>query len=238
MKKINAVNKTVLLISDIHLPYAHPDYLKFLKAVKKKYSPQIIINTGDEVDNHAISFHDSDSSLFNADLELEKAIEGLQDLKALFPKMDLCESNHGSLVYRRLKTCGIPIRTLLPLQQLYNVTEWNWHEEILLKTKHPLDTYICHGKSSLYNKLAKEQGCNAIQGHFHGKFEITWAKSTTIERYNMFVGCLIDYKSRAFAYGKNHMPKPILGVGYIDKLGMPYLIKMNLDDKGNWNGKV
>lgn len=32
----------------MHIPYHHPDTIKFLKAVKKKYKPTRVVNLGDE----------------------------------------------------------------------------------------------------------------------------------------------------------------------------------------------
>ena len=119
MKKINAINKTVLVISDTHIPYSHQDYIVFLEAIKKKYKPQIITHIGDEVDGHAISFHKNETSLFNADEELEKAIEEIENgLHRLFKKMYLIESNHGSLIFRRLKSEGLPLLYLKPLHKI------------------------------------------------------------------------------------------------------------------------
>ena len=132
---LNGKRKNILIISDTHIPYSHPDYILFLTAVKKKYKPHIIIHIGDELDYHAISFHDSDSSLMSADMELDKAIIELQEgLAKLFPKMYLLESNHGSLVYRKLKHHGIPIRVLKDLPELYETPTWSWHFEIVLDT--------------------------------------------------------------------------------------------------------
>ena len=53
----------VLLISDLHIPFHHPDSFGFLKALKKKYSPDFILNGGDETDCSAISFHDSNPDM-------------------------------------------------------------------------------------------------------------------------------------------------------------------------------
>jgi len=237
-KRINATNKSVLFISDTHIPYSHPDYIKFLKAIKKKYKPEIIIHGGDELDYHQISFHDSDSSLLSADMELDEAIIELQEgLHKLWPKMFLLESNHGSLVYRKTKHHGLPIRTIKPLHELYETPQWSWHHDILLTTSLG-DTYICHGKTSGYGKLCKEMMCNAIQFHFHGKFEITWHRSAMGTRYNMYCGCLVDEDSMAMAYARNNLPKPVLGVGFLDKRGMPHLIKMNLNKRGGWDEKL
>jgi hypothetical protein len=234
--KINATGKTVMIIPDLHEPYSHPDSHKFLKAVYDEYNPDIGICLGDEVDHHAISFHDSDSSLPSADAELDQAIIMLQEgLHRLFQKLYLLESNHGSLAFRKMKHHGLPIRMLKPLNELYETPLWEWHHDILLLTNlGPI--YICHGKAAAYGKLAKEMGCSAIQGHYHGKFEITWHRTATGSRFNCFSGCLVDEKSMAMAYGKNHLPKPILGCTIIDKNGIPKLIKMKLDLQGRWNG--
>lgn len=235
MKKINATGKKILLIPDTHIPYAHPDYIRFLKFLKKKHTPDLAIHMGDEIDNHAISFHDSDASLLNAGKELDDSIIELQEgLAKLFPKLLLLESNHGSLVFRRMKQAGIPIRVLKPLHELYGTPGWSWHHDILVKTKFG-NIYLCHGKSSAYGKLAKEMGCSAGQGHFHGKFEITWFHTATGSRFNLFVGCLIDLDSMAFAYGKNNLPNPILGAAFIDEHGLPFLEKMVVDKRNRWD---
>lgn len=238
MKTLNGKGKNVLIIPDQHFPYAHKDWYTFLESVKEKYldSKSIIINLGDETDGHAISFHKSDGDLFSAGHELEEAIKEVQHLEKLFPKMYLCDSNHGSLVFRRAKSDGVPLRYLKSLNEVYEVSnKWSWHEEIVVETKLG-PVYFCHGKSSTYGKLCKEMGMSSVQGHFHGKFEVTWHKTATFERFNMFCGCLIDRDSLAFAYGKNHMPKPILGCGILSKAGYPRLIKMHLNARGRWTG--
>ena len=45
--------KSVLVISDLHIPYHHPDAFKFLAALKKKYKPDLVVNIGDEIDQHS-----------------------------------------------------------------------------------------------------------------------------------------------------------------------------------------
>lgn len=240
MKLINARNRSVLIISDTHAPYIHKDAYKFLRAIKRELldDNSIILHSGDEVDNHAISMHPSDCDLMSAGDELKEACSYMQGLENIFERICFLDSNHGSLAIRRFKLHGIPLQYLKSLNQVYGVSKkWSWHEDIILETKIG-KVYLCHGKSSVYGKLAKEQGCSAIQGHYHGKFEITWHQSALSQRFNIFVGCLIDRESLAFAYGKNHIPKPILGVGMLTKEGYPKLVKMDLDAKGRWTGKL
>lgn len=237
--RLDATGRRVLIIPDLHIPYEHPDSYKFLKEIKRKFllPGDIIMNLGDEVDNHAISFHDSISELLSAGDELKVSIERIQGIKKLFPKMYLCDSNHGSLLFRRMKSHGVPVSVIKPLQEIYDTPKWEWHEDYVVKT-HLGDIYICHGKSSTYGKLCRETGLSSIQGHFHSKYEITWHETVSGTRFNMFVGCLADRSSLAFSYAKNNIPKFILGTAIIDERGHPFLVKMNLDDKGRWDGHL
>lgn len=237
MKKLDAKGKRVLIIPDTHEPFGHPDLIKFLSAVKSKYLDEddLVLHLGDEIDGHCISFHDSEPDLpFSPSSELEKAVEKIADLQEIFPKMYLCESNHGSLVYRRQKAAGLPRSVFKSYQEILGTPNWQWHEDYVLQTKMG-DIYVCHGKTSATGKLSKEMGTyGAIQGHFHGKFQVVWSTTVTGTRFDAFSGCLIDRSSLAFAYGKNHIPKPILGCLLISKAGYPKMIKMITTDEGRW----
>ena len=80
------MNKRILVISDMHIPFNHKDMYKFLEAVKKKYRPDRIVCIGDEVDKNAMSFHDSDPDLPSAGDELKKAIRKLKQFTSYFLK--------------------------------------------------------------------------------------------------------------------------------------------------------
>ncbi len=106
-------NKRVLVISDLHCPYQHVDALRFLAALHAKYDFDRVIGIGDELDFHAMSFHDSDPDLDSAGRELQKGREVLWELERMFPRMDLVDSNHGSMTYRRAKAGGVPRHLIL-----------------------------------------------------------------------------------------------------------------------------
>ena len=69
------MNNSVLVISDLHIPYHHQDAFEFLKALKKKYKPDLIVNIGDELDHHAISMHEHNPDLMSAGDELKQSKE-------------------------------------------------------------------------------------------------------------------------------------------------------------------
>lgn len=232
---IDCRGKSVLVISDIHFPYHHPDTLPFLTAIKRRLKPEIVTSVGDEADFHGINFHDHEAELFSAGHELDLTIDKLQELHKLWQKIYFCESNHGSMLLRRLKHAGIPIRVLRDLPELYGTPKWSWHENIVLKTKLG-EVLMTHGKGPALSK--QNGGRSTIQGHYHGKFEIVWSKGDLAEFFSMFTGCLVNYESLAMRYGRNFVQKPILGVGWISKSGIPKLIKMNLNKRGRWTGKL
>jgi len=93
-------NERILVISDLHFPFSHPDTITFLGAVKDKYKPDRVISIGDEIDAHAMSFHTHDPDLLSPSSELELAKKYLSVLYRLFPNVDVMESNHGSLITR------------------------------------------------------------------------------------------------------------------------------------------
>lgn len=242
MERINAKGKRVLFISDLHIPYNHTCSFLFLKSIKEKYldKKSIIINLGDLVDQHSLSFHQSDQELFSAGNELKKAIEIIHckdGLYETFKNVIEVDSNHSSLIYRRARAEGIPLDYIKSLAEVLETPTWRWVDDILLDTKLG-PVYVTHGKTSTYGKLCKEMMTSCIQGHYHSKFEITWHKGVNGERFNCLSGCLINERSLAFAYGRNHLPKPILGVTILSESGYPRLIKMNLNKKGRWDGKL
>lgn len=243
MFRINARGRRVLLIPDTHIPYHHVDAFRFVRAIWRKFvAPYkgLAVHLGDENDKHALSFHDSDPDLDSAGKELKmakKSIHCRRGLHETFPRLHLLESNHGSLHYRKAKAHGIPIAYIRTLQEILETPRWLWHHEILLKT-HLGEVYLCHGKVARYNAMAKDVGCSAIQGHFHGKFEVTWYQSAKGDRFNMFCGALINWEALAFAYARNNLPKPILGAGILDERGYPWPIKMDLDKNNRWTGKL
>jgi predicted phosphodiesterase len=80
-------NKRILVISDMHIPYHHPDSIEFLKEIKKEFKPDKIVCIGDLLDFHAISMHDHNPDLYSAGHELKEARKYIKELESVFPEM-------------------------------------------------------------------------------------------------------------------------------------------------------
>lgn len=229
--------QVILAIGDLHAPFMHQDAVRFLTAVKKKYNPTDIVFLGDEVDGHAISYHEHDPDLPSPGDELKQAILQLQPLYKLFPKAIILESNHGSLVYRKALTIGLPSAVLKGYREIVKApVGWIWKFDHIISTALG-DTYWHHGKASQHKKLSQNLAMSATQGHFHNEFYISYWSSPKALYWDMNVGCLVDKKSRAFAYGKNNLQKPILGCAVIID-GIPQLIPMVLNSASRWTNKL
>ncbi|WP_404647406.1 metallophosphoesterase [Raoultella ornithinolytica] len=232
--------RRILVIGDLHEPYTHPDAYDFLRTVRDEYCPDIVVQIGDETDGHAISFHDSSPELDSAGVELEKAKLGLERLHNLFPNLLLCDSNHGSLVYRRAKAHGLPVQFIKKYRDIlfpeHGAPGWSWGDAWDLNTPLGIVRFQHQVSGDLLLNAAHERKSMVI-GHFHGKLDIQYAASSTALYFGAHCGCLIDNKSLAFAYGKLSRSKPILGCMVITD-GCPQIIPMLLAENGRWTGRT
>lgn len=231
-------NKVILCVSDLHSPYMHPDTVAFLKAVKKKFKPTRVILSGDEADFAAISFHDHDPDLDSPGEELRKAIEGLKPLYKLFPKAEVLESNHGSLVIRKAIAGGLSRKFFKGPQEILQAPKgWSWHFDITTKLPDGTYCYFHHSKGANVKRNSQALGMSFVQGHHHESFEICYWGNPNALLFGMTVGCLVDTKSLALAYNKNNLRRPVIGVGIIID-SIPQLIPMKLNKNGRWVGKL
>tara|TARA_Y100001951_G_C11283247_1_gene266845 strand:- start:761 stop:1549 length:789 start_codon:yes stop_codon:yes gene_type:complete len=237
-------DEIILILSDLHIPYQHQDSILFLQAVKEHYNiddknpNHHIWNSGDEADFAGISYHEKEQSLDNQHTETLKARKIFQELEELFPNMILVHSNHGSMLYRRGKTAGIPNYMLRDYNEVLGVGKgWKWYADYKFKMNNGQWVFMTHGMKKNGLALAKEMGMCVIQGHYHTEFNITYTSNPMTLNWSMMVGCLIDDDSRAFAYNKVNSARVILGCGIIIN-GQPKLIPMVLEKGGRWNGQV
>ena len=232
------MNKSVLVISDLHIPYHHQDAFEFLKALKKKYKPDLIVNIGDELDQHAISMHEHNPDLMSAGDELRQSKKYVTDLEKIFPEMKIVHSNHSSLVYRRALKYGLPKDYLKSYNEFLGVGKgWEWVDDLTVTLSDGSRCFFTHGMAADVLKVAQQYGMNTVQGHYHTKFSIGYYSNPDALIWGMQVGCLINQKSMAFDYAKNFKSRFIVGCGMILD-GQPKLMPMVLDRNGRWNKKI
>ena len=231
------VHDYIIVIPDLHMPYHHQDAIEFIHSiVDVAPSDATVVNLGDEVDNHAISFHDADPNLDSAGAELVKSRKAIAELHRIVPSMLLCHSNHGSLHYRRAKAHGIPVEFLRTYREVLfpdgGGAEWEWAYSHTLKTALG-DVLFKHQCAGDPRNAAAHEGTNLVVGHNHGRFDLSYGASKQRLYWGATAGCLLDRESLAFAYGRECANKPILGAMIIVE-GVPFHIPMVLNEGGRW----
>lgn len=230
-------HRCILVISDFHAPYNHPDAVAFLRAIKKKYRPDKVVCIGDEIDGHAISFHEHNPDLPSAGDELKAAVKTLKKLYKMFPKCTVVESNHGSLVLRKAIAHGLPKAVLRSYNEILEAPRgWAWVDDTIVNTPTGL-VYFCHGKSAVAGGLAKLYGMSCVQGHYHERSQIHYISTPEKLMFDVHTGCLADDNSLALQYNKINPKRPIISVVIIVE-GVPQLIPMLLNRRGRWVGKL
>jgi|TARA_R100001530_G_scaffold13965_1_gene12748 predicted phosphodiesterase len=229
--------KSILVISDLHIPYHHKDSFAFLKAIKKEFKPDYIVNIGDLLDFHAINMHMHDPDLYSAGHELKASRRYIKELESIFPKMVEVDSNHSSLVYRRALKYGMSREFLKDYGEFLGTKKWKWIDDLTLTMSNGQRCFFTHGRSADILKVSQTMGMSAVQGHYHTKFVISWWANPDNLFFGMNVGCLINQKSLAMSYAKNFRTRFIVGCGIILG-GIPRLLPLVLDKKGDWIGKI
>lgn len=221
-------NSRILFISDMHIPYHHPNTIPFLKMLKERYNPTRVICLGDELDKHALSFHDSDPDLMSAGDELRAALPIIKQIEELFPVMDIIDSNHGSMVFRKSKAHGIPRHYLKSYNEVLQVGDgWQWVHDLTIDLPDGQKVYIHHGKSAEAIKTSQAMSMSHVCGHFHESFGVKYWANPNGLFFAMNSGCLIADDSYAFAYNNTNLKRPIIGTSLIID-GVPILEAMSL----------
>jgi len=227
----------VLAISDLQIPFEHPQALDFCKAVAKKYKVNVVVNIGDELDMHALSDYDHDPNGFSAGHELQESIKRLKKWYKAFPKTLVCTSNHTARPLRRAKKYGIPREYLKDYREFLQAPKgWKWAD------KFEIDGVVYeHGEGfSGRGGALKAAECNmqsTVIGHLHSHAGIQYSANKRHLIFGFNVGCLVNNNAYAFDYGKVLSTKPILGVGVIIN-GVPIYVPMVLGRNGKWSGKL
>ena len=216
MGKLRTSN--VLIIGDTHMPFEHPNYLEFVKEIQWKCKCKTVIHIGDLVDNHSISYHEVDPDGDSPKCEMNKADEHLADWFKAFPELRLTRGNHDCLVDRKGKTAGLPSRAFKPYRDIWNLPK-KWIDDFEFVIDNVLYKHSYGAGMYAHRSGAVSAGQPVVIGHTHSALGVEYVVTTKDCKFGMNVGCGIDRKKYAFAYGKDFKFKPILGCGVVTDNG-------------------
>lgn len=213
----------ILVIGDLHAPFTLPKYLKFCREQQEKYDCGTVIFIGDIIDNHYSSYHESDPDGYGAGEELDRAIDMIADWYHTFPKATVIIGNHDRLVYRKAYSSGVSKKWIREYKDVLNTSGWDFVENIEL-----FGININHGEGGTARNRIKTELQSQVQGHLHTQLYTEYLVGANFIVWGMQVGCGVNNKSYAMAYGR-HYKKPAIGCGVILNKGtQPIAIPMKM----------
>lgn len=197
--------KNILVIGDLHEPFTLEGYREFCYEQYKKYKCTHVIFIGDIVDNHAISYHESDADGMSAGDELDEAIDNIAKWYKLFDKADIIWGNHDRLIMRKAFTGGIPRKWVIGYQDMFGVPNWTFSE----RKQYDGVQYI-HGEGGTARNRARKDLMSTVQGHLHTQAYTEHLVGANFRIFGSQIGCGVDRKAYAMAYAKDY-GKPVIG---------------------------
>ena len=216
-------DKRVLVIGDLHAPFIKYGYLEFCQQISYKYDCNVVIFIGDIIDMHYSSYHESDPDGMSAGAELLKAKSEIANWYRAFPKAKVCLGNHDLIPNRKAMSSGLSNSWIKTVDEVLETPNWEFGEEFELD-----DVTYVHGTGRKARNRAKAELSSIVQGHYHSESYIEHYVGKQYSIFAMQLGCGIDRKSYAMAYGK-HFNKPHINCGVILENGkLPILEYMKL----------
>lgn len=218
-----------LVIGDTHEPFCHRDYLDFCLETKKRFDCGKVKHVGDEVDNHALSYHEHDPDGHSASGEMALAMKRMKRWYKAFPRVDICVGNHSALPFRKAFTAGLPSRWLKAYSEVWEAPKgWRWALEWVDDGVLYTHGTGASGKNAALVQAEKNRMPTVI-GHTHTFAGAQYHASRKDLVWGLNVGCGIDRKAYSFAYAKEQANKPVLGCGVVLEDGrIPLFIPMPL----------
>jgi hypothetical protein len=202
----------VLSFSCLHTPFDLDGYADFLNDTRKMYKTDHAVCLGDEMDFHRISFHDKEPSAMGAIEELALAKKRLKKYMQIFPKLDVCISNHASRPFRLAAQVGIPKDFIREYADFMGAPKgWSWRDE------YEIDGVLYfHGEGFPHAKRAMEKKMQSVvMGHLHTQAGVSYYATKLQLIFGLSVGCGVDQKSYAFNYAKHIPAKSVIGCGVV-----------------------
>jgi hypothetical protein len=141
--------------------------------------------------------------------ELDLAIDKLSRWYKAFPVADVCIGNHDRIITRKAFSSGVPKRWIKGLSEVLGTPDWRFDTRFVYD-----GVQYIHGESGRATKKAKDDMMSTVQGHRHTEMFTEFAVGANYKVFGCAVGCGINSKLYAFAYGKN-FKKPAIGCAVV-----------------------
>lgn len=212
------------IIGDPHEPCTRPGYLEFCSDTFEYYRVDQVIHIGDAVDWHGISFHARQPEGPGVAAEYTLAYNKMQKWHTRFPNLKWCIGNHDERPARLAASVNIPEFMIKSYEEIWGVPGWEMGFHFVIDDVMYKHGTACSGVHPAWNQMNKSK-MSVVMGHCHSRAGAKWSMNPNRRFFAMDVGCGINEKEYAFAYGKDMVERPILACGVVVD-GQPISVAM------------
>lgn len=223
------IYKKILVLPDLHAPFLNLAAAQDAARWAKKHKPDLIIQVGDLMDQKAWSRFPKDVDDFSPHQEFEIAMDQMDEIHDLFPKMEVILGNHDKRIMHKAMEAGLTKHVIRELDELFPYKGWNWHlgaKDRLIVNTATGPVYFLHGDEMGGTPAAKSRrlGMNIVQGHTHqASISYMYNELTDQTVWSMEVGNMMDTASKGARYSAANPVGTIEGFGVVGN-GIPYFI--------------
>lgn len=222
----------VLVIGDIHQPFTHPNYLKFLLETQKRFQCDTVVFIGDIVDNYAHSRFAKDPDSPSAQAEYDEFMIGMRKYYDAFPEAIWIIGNHDKRPFLKLKEAGLGRIFTKGYDTIYDCPV-TWKIVPSYQIDGVLYTHgvACGGQTGWQN-YSRKLGKSVVFGHIHSVGGVRYHQNPDGKQvFSLSVASGVNDEAYAFEYGRDSPTKSMLGCGIVRKGTHAYFEPMDLTDR-------
>lgn len=221
----------IIAWGDSHAPFHHPGTFDFLADLKREFKPTESICMGDELDYHAMSFHDTDPDGMSPTEEFYHGLKFMKEIYKIFPESKVCISNHSSLPFRRAFKFGLPSLFIRQYKEYMEAPDgWRWAERWEVDGVQYIHGTGFSGEYGHITAMKKHRQSTVI-GHIHSHAGVQYSATERDLIFAVNTGWLGELDRYAFKYGRYFPNKPINGAAMIIDGKYAQFIPMDLGSR-------
>ena len=185
----------VLVIGDLHAPFTLPGYLDHCEKVYRREGCNRVVQIGDALDNHASSYHESESDSMGSSHELAAARRTLKPWAESFPDALAVMGNHDRIIQRKATSSRVAHDWLRPYGEVIGVP-WPFTESLEIDGvlyRHEVGSSPLAAANS-----ALKAGQSVVGGHIHTKSGVVYLGKT----FGCLTGVGVDRETYSQRYAK------------------------------------
>ncbi len=222
----------VLIVGDVHLPFEHPNYLKFLRDTQYKFKTDKTVFIGDFVDNYAHSRFAKDPDTPSSMAEYDAFMKRAEKYYEAFPEADWIVGNHDKRPFNLARDAGLGKIFTNSMDRIYGCPS-GWEITTSTKIDDVLYTHgvACGGQTGWQN-YSRKLGKSVVFGHIHSVGGVRYHQNPDGKQvFSLSASSGVNDQAYAFAYGKESPTKSMLGCGVVLNGTYAYFEPMDLSNR-------